>query len=317
MNRIRTLILLTLFAMLASPAIAKTKLTVGHDYWVGYSGVFVAQDKGFFEEAGLEVSLKPFSNPGDTLPALVSGSLDIGLTTLQNLAVLNGNQKTDVIGIAVLDSSNGADAVVTKESIKTVKELKGKTVALTLGEVNHMLMLLALKANGMSAEDVEITSMSADDAGAAFVAGRVDAAVTWEPWVTKATSGGGNVVFTSADVPDTIMDTVAVRGGGLAENKQTYLKFLGAIDKGVQYLRSNPAEAHAIIGKYLEASAEDVAGMLTGDKIYDLADNKKLFGGGSGPIFDSMQSVIDFAAESKLVKTAPKATELLDGSLVQ
>src|SRR5690606_27752105 len=46
-------------------------LTVGHDLWVGYSGVFIANELGYFEEAGLDVKLKPFSNPGDTLPALV------------------------------------------------------------------------------------------------------------------------------------------------------------------------------------------------------------------------------------------------------
>src|SRR6185295_20211224 len=70
------------------PAKAPITLTVGHDAWVGYSGVFLAADLGFFKDAGLDVKLKPFSNPGDTLPALVAGQLDIGLTTLQNLAVL-------------------------------------------------------------------------------------------------------------------------------------------------------------------------------------------------------------------------------------
>lgn len=297
---------------------AKT-VTVGHDIWVGYSGVFVAQEMGYFKEAGLEVELKPFSNPGDTLPALVAGKLDIGLTTLQNLAVLNGNQTTDIVGIAVLDSSNGADAIVTKEDIKSVADLKGKTVAVTLGEVNHMLLLLGLKKAGMSSTDVKITSMSADDAGAAFVAGRVDAAVTWEPWVTKARTNGGNVVFTSADVPDTIMDTVAVRSGSIATEKATYASFLAAIDKGVQYLRAEPAKSHVIIGKYLDASAEDVAGMLSGDKIYDLADNKGLFGSASapGPLFQSMQSVVDFAKESELIKKTPKGSDLLDGSFIR
>ena len=138
---------------------------------------------------------KPFSNPGDTLPALAAGKLDIGLTTLQNLAVLSGNGDTDVVAIALIDSSNGADAVVAKEGVASMADLKGKTVALTLGEVNHMLFLTGLRKAGLAPDDVKITSMSADDAGAAFVAGKVDAAVTWEPWITKATKGGGRVIF--------------------------------------------------------------------------------------------------------------------------
>ncbi|WP_437537826.1 aliphatic sulfonate ABC transporter substrate-binding protein [Sorangium sp. So ce726] len=298
---------------------APVKLTVGHDLWIGYAGVFIANELGLFKQAGLDVELKPFSNPGDTLPALAAGKLDIGLTTLQNLAVLSGNGDTDVVAIALIDSSNGADAVVAKEGVASMADLKGKTVALTLGEVNHMLFLAGLKKSGLSTDDVKVTSMSADDAGAAFVAGKVDAAVTWEPWITKATKGGGRVIFSSASVPDTIMDAVAVRRARLAESGDACSRFIGAIDQGVRVLRGEPDKAIPIIGKYLNAPPEDVKGMLGGDKIYDLADNKQLFGTAekAGPVYASMKAVVDFAVESKLVKKAPAPESLLDPRLVR
>ena len=80
----------------------------------------------------------------------LAGQLDIGLTTLQNLVVLNGNSQTDVVAIALVDSSNGADAVVAKKQYGAIKDLKGKTVALTLGEVNHFLFLSGLKQAGIA-----------------------------------------------------------------------------------------------------------------------------------------------------------------------
>ncbi|HWZ89927.1 MAG TPA: ABC transporter substrate-binding protein [Polyangiaceae bacterium] len=302
----------------AKPA-APITLTVGHDLWVGYSGVFIATELGFFKDAGLDVKLKPFSNPGDTLPALVSGQLDIGLTTLQNLAVLNGNSETDVVAVGLVDSSNGADAVVAKKQYASLKDLKGKTVALTLGEVNHFLFLVGLKQNGLDASSFKITSMSADDAGAAFVAGKVDAAVTWEPWVTKASKAGGHTIFSSASVPDTIMDSVAVRRSHLKEQGPAYLSFLKAIDRGVAMIKSDPEKSATIIGKYLSAPAEDVKGMLAGDKIYGLSDNKTLFGTAAepGPAYKSMKSVVDFALESKLVKKAPAPESLFEPSLIR
>ncbi|HKO53477.1 MAG TPA: ABC transporter substrate-binding protein [Polyangiaceae bacterium] len=294
-------------------------LTVGHDLWVGYSGVFIANELGYFKDAGLDVKLKPFSNPGDTLPALVAGQLDIGLTTLQNLAVLNGNSETDVVAIGLLDSSNGADAVVAKKQYASLKDLKGKTVALTLGEVNHFLFLVGLKQAGLDPAAFKITSMSADDAGAAFVAGKVDAAVTWEPWVSKANKSNGHVIFSSASVPDTIMDSVAVRRSHLKERGVAYSAILKAIDRGVALLKSDPNKATPIIGKYLSAPAEDVKGMLLGDKIYGTSENKELFGpsGDTGPAFKSMKSVVDFALESKLVKKAPSPAALFEPSLVR
>ena len=306
-----------------SPAVPQpakpVTLTVGHDLWVGYSGVFIANELGYFKDAGLDVKLKSFSNPGDTLPALVAGQLDVGLTTLQNLAVLNGNSETDVVAIGLLDSSNGADAVVAKKQYGSLKDLKGKTVALTLGEVNHFLFLVGLKQAGLDPSAFKITSMSADDAGAAFVAGKVDAAVTWEPWVSKANKSNGHVIFSSASVPDTIMDSVAVRRSHLKDQSPAYGAFLKAIDRGVALLKSDPDKATPIIGKYLSAPAEDVKGMLLGDKIYGTAENKELFGasGDTGPAFKSMKAVVDFALESKLVKRAPVSAALFEPSLVR
>jgi NitT/TauT family transport system substrate-binding protein len=301
-----------------APKAALVPLTVGHDLWIGYSGVFIADELGYFKDAGLDVKLKPFSNPGDTLPALVSNQLDIGLTTLQNLAVLGGNGDTDVAAIALIDSSNGADAIVAKKSIATLADLKGKTVALTLGEVNNFLFLVGMKQIGMDPKLVKITNMSADDAGAAFVAGKVDAAVTWEPWVTKASKSGGHVILSSAQVPDTIMDSVAIRRSNLKGHEATYKALIGAIDRGVQYLKTDPDKATVIIGKYLSAPPEDVKGMLAGDKIYGLAENKALFGTPDAPgkVYKTMHSVVDFAREAKLVKKTPSPEALFEPSLV-
>lgn len=302
----------------AAPA-APVKLTVGHDTWVGYASLFIANDLGYFKQAGLEIELKAFSNPVDTLAALASNQLDLGLTTLQNLAVLNGNSDTDIVGIALLDSSNGADAVVAKKSIATMADLKGKTVALTLGEVNHMFFLMGLEKAGVNPNDVKITSLSGDDAGAAFVTGKVDAAVTWEPWVTKATKSGGHIIFTSASVPDIIMNTVAVHRSKLTTASDAYTRFLGALDRGVRHVRSEPDKAYPVIGKYLNAPVEDVKNMLGGDKLYSLADNKQLFGaaGQAGPAYTTMKTVVDFAVKFKLVKRAPAPESLLEGRFVR
>lgn len=276
------------------------KMVIGHDLWIGYSGVFIAQEKGYFEKAGLKVELKPFSNPGDTLPALVAGKLDIGLTTLQNLTLLNGKSDAQLAAVYLIDSSNGADAIVAKKGIDTVAALKGKKVGATVGEVNHMLLLAGLEKAGLKESDITLTNMSADDAGAAFVAGNIDAAVTWEPWVTKALSSGGKVIFSSAEIPDTILDCVAVSKKTIDGRAADIKALLGAIDQGVKFLRANPAEAHKIIAKYLGVKPGEVKGMLDGDKVYGLADNAKLLAE-DGPGFASLQRVIDFAKGQKLL----------------
>lgn len=291
------------------------KLVVGHDLWIGYAGAFVADAKGYFDEAGLDVEFKQFPGPGDTLPALIAGQLDIGLTTLHNLALASLGEDIPLTSIYLLDTSNGADAIVAKEDIKTVADLKGKKVAATDGEVNHMMLLAALEKAGMTQADIQFVNMNAEDAGGAFVAGQLDAAVTWEPWVTKAKSAGGNVLFTSADIPDTILDSVAVSPKTIKEKKAALIAFIAAIDKGVAYLRENEDESAKIIGKVLDASPADVKDMLATDKIYDLKENKMLYSSGAAKA--SLDKVTKFLMSKQLIKSADKADSLLNDSFVK
>ena len=74
-----------------------------------------------------------------------------------------------------------------------------------------------LKKNSMSVDDVQIIDTESGAAGAAFVSGKVDAAVTFEPWLSKAKERkDGKVLISSADAPGVIVDTVSVN--------ETYLK---------------------------------------------------------------------------------------------
>ena len=305
-----------LFFLSSFPLLSENKkLVVGHDLWIGYSGAFVADAKGYFEDAGLDVDFKQFPGPGDTLPALISGNLDIGLTTLHNLALASLGQKKPLTSIYLLDTSNGADAIVAKKGIKSVKDLKGKKVAATDGEINHMMLIAALDENGMTQDDIEFVNMNADDAGGAFVAGKLDAAVTWEPWVTKSKSAGGNVIFTSADIPDTILDSVAVTPQTMKSKKAELEAFLAAIDKGVAYLRSNQDESAKIIGKVLDTPPADIIEMLATDKIYDLADNKELYSSGKANL--SLEKVTSFLIDKNLIKDKDGADSLLTDSFIK
>jgi len=306
--------ILTLAFSVSAHAGGLKNLTVGHDTWVGYSGYYIALEKKLFEKNGLEIEDKVFSNPGDTMPALIGGHLDLALSTLQNISYAKLSSGTDIKLIYMFDTSNGADAIVAKKEIKSVKDLKGKTVAATLGEVNHMLLITALKENGMSESDIKFVNMNADDAGGAFVSGNVDAAVTWEPWVTKAKQSGGHVVFDSSMVPDTILDAVSANSTTIQAKSTEVTSFLKAIDEGVTFLYKNPDEGAAIVAKALEVTKDDVLAMLKTDKIYTLTDNRRLM---NGPIKESLKRVDFFLLSQHMVKSADSAEQIIDTSFIK
>ncbi len=290
-------------------------LKVGHDQWIGYSGMFIAQAKGFFKEEGVEIEFVPFAGPGDSLPPLIAGALDLNVTTLYNLALIAGKQAAPLKVVYLIDASNGADAVVAQADISDMAGLKGKRVATTVGEVNHFLLIIGLEAAGLTESDVEIVDMSPDAGGAAFVAGQVEAAVTWEPWVTRALSGGGKVIFSSGDEQgqNLISDGVVVREEILKERASDVAAFIRAVDRGVQLLNEQPAEAEAILTKKLEASPEDIQGMLAGDNVYSMADNKRIF---TSTAKETLRKIEIFLKDRDLIETKLDIDGLVDERFV-
>src|SRR5262249_15134526 len=137
--------------------------------------------------------------------------LDAVLSTADSVMTVVDKAPGQLKVVYLTDTSAGADAVIAKPEIGSVKEMKGRKVAATLGQCNHLLLLKALEKGGLTEKDIELVNMNADDAGAAFAAGKIDVAVTWEPWITKASGEKtGHVIFSSKETPNLILDVLAV-----------------------------------------------------------------------------------------------------------
>jgi len=304
-------------ALIVAPAVAHAakleKFSVGLVNWIGYTGLFVGIDKGYFAEEGLEIDPKVFSAPGDGMAPVMNGDLDIHFTTL-DVVVKAADKDPNAVKIPFLvDASRGADAFIAKTAYATVKDLKGKKVAVTIGECNELLLISALTSVGMKEEDVDIVNMNPDDAGTAFASGSVDAAVTWEPWITKATSGGeGHVVFSSKQAPYIIIDVLVISP---KYGKQKQIEgFLRGMVKAHDYIAAHPDEAAVIAGKAFEQTPEEAAAMLTKVKLFSKAENFSELGTPEkpGPMIPATQALIDFFLGRKVIDKPLKPWSLYD-----
>jgi NitT/TauT family transport system substrate-binding protein len=295
-----------------SPAAAKP-FVVGYNQWIGYVGLFMALDKGYFKAVGLDVQPKQFNGPADGVVPLIAGQLDADMTTADTIILLEaqatGNPVTNVY---VIDTSDGADGVVALKQFKSVKDLKGKTVAATIGQCNELLLLNALSQAGMTEKDVDVTNMDADTAGAAVLAGKVDAAVTWEPWLSKAEANGATIIYTSHQAKNLIMDTIAVAQKTLRSRPADVRAYLAAYSKGVEYALAHPDEAAAVAGKYLGSSPADTKHMLTKVILYGPAANKKLIGtpAAPGPVFKNALVIGKFYVAQKQLDAVPDISKV-------
>jgi len=247
----------TAFSMV--PAQAAEKLTVGHSTWVGYGPLYIARDKGFFEEEGLDVDLIVMEDTKTRMPALAAGRIDVAVTTIDTVLVFT-SPKRPLTYLFALDDSAGGDGIVANKDIKSVADLKGKSVAYTEGSVSQFFLSVLLKEAGLKLSDVETQNMTAGDAGAAFVAGRVDAAVTWEPWLTRGKdTEHGTLLVDSSSTPGLITDVAVTTEKFLEDHKTEMQGFYKAWVKAVDWQKANEKEADEIMAKGVGGWLKDPA----------------------------------------------------------
>jgi NitT/TauT family transport system substrate-binding protein len=245
--------------------------------WVGYSPLELAEAKGFFDKRGLDVEFQKIEDSGARRMALAAGRVDVSIAILDELAASAANG-LDVRAFLKVDDSFGGDGLVAREEITSAADLKGKSIAFPQGLPSHYLLYHVLKDAGLSLADIEPRYMEAGEAGAAFIAGRVDAAVTWEPWLTRASETSGcKVLMSTKDRPGLIVDLL-VATPQAAENRSDDLrKLTEGWFEALEYIQSNPDDANAIMARELGVETTEFEKMVQGVKHTDLAGNREYF----------------------------------------
>ncbi|MFG1295147.1 ABC transporter substrate-binding protein [Xanthobacter variabilis] len=263
-----------------SPAEAG-QIRLGMTTWVGYGPLYLARDLGYFKEAGLDVELKTIEDAAIYMAAVASGDLD-GMASTVDEVMKWRSPDFCFKSVLALDDSHGGDGVLAGKDVKSLKDLKGKEVALNEGSVSEFWFNILLDKAGMAEKDVQVTNMTSDDAAAAFIAGRVPAAVTWEPHLTEVRkSGKGQVLIDSTATPGAIVDTVGLKCDFIAANKADIAAFVNAYYKALDYMKANPEKSYEImakgVGGYL-ADPKEFADAAKGVNFYDKARNIEFFG---------------------------------------
>ncbi len=313
------LLILAGLAAFLQPLQVRAEVRVGVSDWPGWVAWYVAEQKGFFKKHGANVKLVWFANYTDSISALSAGQLDANSQTWSDtMAPLAKGLPLKVI--LVNDNSAGNDALMVGPKIRSFKDLKGKKIALEEFSISHFLLTLALDKNGMSLKDVQVVNLAAGDAAAAFMAGRVDAAVVWNPWVNQIqASGKGRPLFTSKDVPGLIPDLLVAQEKSLRAKRKDFVGMVRAWYDVERFIRENPAEATRIMAKVVGLDAKAYQVFLPGTRFFDQKANLAAFGPASDPtsLLGVAPVIARFLVDNKLMEGKVEFARALDASLVR
>lgn len=215
-----------------------------------------------------------------SLSAFASNQLDaISVTNGDNL--VNAAGGSEGIIILVNDYSAGNDQIIAKPSVTSIADLKGKSIGVEKGLVDHLLLNSALADNGLTEADVTLVNATTNELPQVFTNDSIDAVSIWQPNANQALKNvpSAKAIYTSADKPGLIYDTLAVSPASLSEHKAEYAKIVQVWGKVVNYI-NDPAtrdDAISIMSSRANVPADQYSAFLNGTKLMSLEDNKKVF----------------------------------------
>lgn len=256
-------VVLTIFSGCAAEPPAA--LRVGINQWPGYESLYLAQEKGFYREAGLDVRLVEFSSLADARRAYERGQINvIASTVVEVLQIRDRGFRSPQI-VQVIDYSNGADVILARPGITNSAGLRGARVGVELASLGVYVLARGLEKAGLSLADVSMVSMDQLLMEDAFRKGELDAVVTYPPTSVKLLRDGkANTVFSSADIPGEVVDVLAVEEEVIARRPGDIAKLLHAYYRARAYTQENPAEAYRVMAQREGITPEEFSASLSG-----------------------------------------------------
>lgn len=250
--------LLAAGAVLGAPAAVRAAdaVTISVGIPPGYMGAIVdyAQQQGFFAAAGLAARISVLNSGAIVATAVTGGSLDFGAVNVGSLASarLRGLPLRIVAPAALIPPGPSGDALLVPKAspIRTAADLNGKTIAIVaLKTVQHAAFLEWLDKHGADLKSVKMFELPLPDMAAALDANRVDAAITVEPFTTKALAAERSLTLSVEDTLPLPVLLFALCGNApwLDANAATAVKFAGAIRAAATWAKSHEKECRTLL----------------------------------------------------------------------
>lgn len=245
-------LLIVMLVGVVAPASAQTKLTVFTTPGVTLDAMWMADAKGIYKAAGLDVQFRIFPSGTTAFQTFRTGAGDLitsgDLPGLQYWQNSNGDYRV----VAAMQRDDRGYVVVANRAIKEAKDLTGKTVATRVGSTGSWFVSEYLDKNKVDAASVTVKNLDPPNLPVALCRGDIDAFFIWQPNGWKAQELCGDKVYQLSNAVGYVRgyNILGARPGWLEkpENADATTKFLAATRKGAEIAAAEFPE----VAKYVE-----------------------------------------------------------------
>jgi NitT/TauT family transport system substrate-binding protein len=279
------------------------------DEWVGWKSIIDAngglttQKGSIYDKLGLKLNISVINDATQSSNALIKGDLNGAGYTVNRYSFLYPKFKSAGVPVDmayVTNSSTGGDGIIAKKGINKIEDLVGKKIGVPRFSEAQTLVEWLMSKSSLSQDQIAdirknmVMFETPDDAAKAFFAGQLDAAATWQPYLSQATeTTDAHILFSTKDATNIIMDGIVFRQDYLNSNKDNVTKLVqGALQAQSMYATETKAIKNTF-PMFATSTDEDVKGMTGDATLTNCASNISVLakGGTARNLFTDMSNV--------------------------
>jgi len=222
------------------------KITVAAAAYLTGALVYVAEDQGYFEENGLEVTIKDYESGKAAADALIAGEADIS-TSAGFVFVSNSFDHADLRVFGTVATAQVKELVARKDKgITTTDDLIGKKIGVTKKSGAEFLLGVFLIFNALSYEDVELVDLKSSEIVEAISNGDIDATFTWDPYLynIKEELGDNAISWTGGQDFYFVLIT---KEDWIENNPAAAQRFMKSLLEAEDYIKDNSEESKEFV----------------------------------------------------------------------
>jgi len=323
MKRVLFSIFAVLFAISTGAAAAAEKVTYlfpAPDFLPAFAPFQLAKHKGYFEEAGLDVTFRVGKGGADVATQVAVGNADLGGGIGDTPIIVRANG-LDVKGVALLGGRGLTQIAWRKDSgIKSLADLKGKSIGvLAFQDTTYYNLLGVLASAGLSKDEADIQAVGSGGIIQLTVAGNLQALSGVPEWIAAIEAAGVELEQTPVDTVFPAMAQAIIASNRTIEERPEVVKgFVGAVLKAVREISADPKQAAKEYASFIPQHAGKEAEIETilrsyAELVYPEAPNQPL--GTFDP--ERIAKVQEFYVQSGIVQKAVPVEDLYSNDFVQ
>ncbi len=263
-----------------------------YNVWAGWLPVIAANggtkpnpDSIFAKKYGFRVQMDLMDDPVAARDAFAAGKVHTLWGTADMIVLmapqLIRDSRTAPRVVQQIDWSNGGDGIVVRSAIKSVGDLRGKSIVLAQNSPSEYYLTSLLVSAGISLKDVKMKyTATAFEAAAAFVADKkVDACVSWAPdiYTIPEKVAGTRILSSTRDSNKLIADVYAIRADFVHDHPEVVEGLVAGIFEGMDMVKDKPEPACKWMADAFAMKQEDVMGMRNDFHSTNFAENVQFF----------------------------------------